>query len=208
MNNSNIFKEIKQYLSPQQVAKYYLQDKGKRSGNNVFYKSPFRNEKTASFCVNNEKGFHDYGDGWHGDIISFVQELYHISPIDAAKTIIQDFALPIEIGQKANYKQIKNQRHKTLLNKKIRDALEKWFNNIFIKLCDENKINEICIDIVSKTIKSIDNLEKEENAIALQYLYYRQTELNLWIDEFMNAITEDEKLELFRHRKEIEKIWT
>ena len=63
MNNSNIFKEIKKYLSPQQVAKYYLQDKGKRSGNNVFYKSPFRNEKTASFCVNNEKGFHDYGDG-------------------------------------------------------------------------------------------------------------------------------------------------
>lgn len=208
MNNSNIFKEIKQYLSPQQVAAYYLQGKGKRSGNNVFYKSPFRNEKTASFCVNNEKGFHDYGDGWHGDIISFVQELYHISPIDAAKTLIQDFALPIEIGQKANYKQIKNQRHKTLLNKKIRDALEKWFNNIFIKLCDENKINEICIDIISKTIKSIDNLEKEENAIALQYLYYRQTELNLWIDEFINVTTEDEKLELFRHRKEIEKIWT
>lgn len=106
MNNSNIFKEIKQYLSPQQVAEYYLQDKGKMSGNNVFYKSPFRNEKTASFCVNNEKGFHDYGDGWHGDIISFVQELYHISPIDAAKTIIQDFALPIEIyPPKSNHKE-------------------------------------------------------------------------------------------------------
>ena len=39
MNNSNIFKEIKEYLSPQQVAEYYLQDKGKRAGNNVFYKS-------------------------------------------------------------------------------------------------------------------------------------------------------------------------
>ncbi len=208
MNNSNIFKEIKEYLSPQQVAEYYLQDKGKRSGNNVFYKSPFRNEKTASFCVNNEKGFHDYGDGWHGDIISFVQELYHISPIDAAKTLIQDLALPIEIGQKADYKQIKNQRHKNLLNKKIREALDNWFNSTFIKLCDENKINEIFIETISKTIKSIDDLEKEENAIALQYLYYRQTELNLWIDEFINVTTENEKLELFRHRKEIEKIWT
>lgn len=208
MNKSNIFKEIKQYLSPQQVAEYYLQDKGKRSGNNVFYKSPFRNEKTASFCVNNEKGFHDYGDGWHGDIISFVQELYHISPIDAAKTLIQDLALPIEIGQKADYKQIKNQRHKNLLNKKIREALDNWFNSTFIKLCDENKINEICIETISKTIKSINDLEKEENAIALQYLYYRQTELNLWIDEFIKVTTENEKLELFRHRKEIEKIWT
>ena len=45
--------------------------------------------------MNNEKGFHDYGDGWHGDIISFVQRLYNISPIDAAKTLIRDFALPI-----------------------------------------------------------------------------------------------------------------
>lgn len=204
----NIFKEIKQYLNPQLVAEYYLLDKGKKSGNNAFYKSPFRNEKTASFCVNNEKGFHDYGSGWHGDIISFVQELYNLTPIDAAKKLIQDFALPIEIGEKVDYKQVKAQKKKMVLSKKVREALDNWFNNTFIKLCDENKINETCIKIISKTIKSIDDLEKEENGIALQYLYYQQTEINLWIDEFINVTTEDEKLELFRHRKEIERIWT
>ena len=174
----------------------------------MFYTSPFRNEKTASFCVNNEKGFHDYGSGWHGDIISFVQELYNITPIDAAKVLIQDFALPIEIGKKLDYKQVKTQKKKMLLSKKVREALDNWFNNTFIKLCDENKINGTCIKIISKTIKSIDDLEKEENGIALQYLYYQQTEINLWIDEFINVYTENEKLELFRHRKEIEKIWT
>ena len=204
----NVFKDIKQYLNPQQVAEYYLHDHGKKSGDNVFYKSPFRNEKTASFCVNNEKGFHDYGSGWHGDIISFVQELYNTTPIDAAKTLIQDFALPIEMGQEVDYKQVKAQKKKMVLSKKVRDALDQWFNNTFIKLCDENKMNEKCIEIISAKIKSIDDLEKEENGIALQYLYYQQTELNLWIDEFINVTTEDEKLELFRHRKEIEKIWT
>lgn len=202
----NIFKEVKEYLNPKQVASYYISEKGKISGNNVFYKSPFRQEKTASFCVNNEKGFHDYGTGWHGDIINFIQELYHLTPIDAAKTLIQDFALPIKINEKSDYKQVKAQKHKNLLNKKVRDALDNWFNSTFIKLCDANKLNQICIESLSKQIKSIDDFEKEDLQIALQYLYYQQTEINLWIESFIDTKTEDEKIELFRHRREIEKI--
>lgn len=202
----NIFKEVKEYLNSKQVASYYISEKGKISGNNVFYKSPFRQEKTASFCVNNEKGFHDYGTGWHGDIINFVQELYHLTPIDAAKTLIQDFALPIKINEKSDYKQVKAQKHKNLLNKKVRNALDNWFNSTFIKLCDAHKSNQICIESLSKQIKSIDDFEKEDLQIALQYLYYTQTAINLWIESFIDTKTEDEKIELFRHRKEIEKI--
>lgn len=202
----NIFKEVKEYLDPKQVASYYISEKGKISGNNVFYKSPFRQEKTASFCINNEKGFHDYGTGWHGDIINFVQELYHITPIDAAKTLIQDFALPIKINEKSDYKQVKAQKHKNLLNKKVRYALDNWFNSTFIKLCDANKLNQICIESLSKQIKSIDDFENEDLQIALQYLYYTQTAINLWIESFIDTKTEDEKIELFRHRKEIEEI--
>ncbi len=202
----NIFQEVKEYLNPKQVASYYISEKGKISGNNVFYKSPFRQEKTASFCVNNEKGFHDYGTGWHGDIINFIQELYHLTPIDAAKTLIQDFALPIKINEKSDYKQVKAQKNKNLLNKKVRDALDNWFNSTFIKLCDANKLNQICIESLSKQIKSIDDFENEDLQIALQYLYYQQTEINLWIESFIDTKTEDEKIELFRHRREIEKI--
>lgn len=208
MYNLNIFKKIKEYLNPQQVAEYYLLGKGKKSGNNIFYKSPFRDEKTASFCVNNEKGFHDYGTGWHGDIISFVQELYHISAIDAAKTLIKDFALSIEIEKKPDYKKIKTQKRKNILNKKIREALDNWFNTTFSKLCDVNKINEICIKTLGKSIKNITDFENDDLTNALQYLYYMQTEINFWIEEFTKVETEYEKIELFRHRKEIETIWT
>ena len=206
MDNTNVFKEIKEYLNPQQVAQYYLSEKGKKSGNNLFYKSPFRNEKTASFCVNNEKGFHDYGNGWHGDIINFVQELYHISPIDAAKLLIKDFALPIEIERKTDYKKVKTQKRNILLNSKVKEGLDKWFKSTLIKLCNANKINEKCIANLSKSIKSNQNFENDDIVSALQYSYCRENEINLWIEEFINVTTNDEKLELFRHRKEIEKI--
>lgn len=206
MDNPNVFKEIKEYLKPQQVAQYYLSEKAKKSGNNLFYKSPFRNEKTASFCVNNEKGFHDYGSGWHGDIINFVQEMYHISPIDAAKLLIKDFALPIEIKKKNDYKKVRNQKRDILLNSKVKAGLQDWFKSTFIKLCDANKINKKCILNVRKSIQSNQDFENNNIVSALQYLHCREIEINLWIEEFINVTTDDEKLELFRHRKEIEKI--
>src|ERR1700746_2275148 len=37
--------------------------------------SPFQQEKTPSFYVNDQKGFyHDFSSGKHGDIIAFVME--------------------------------------------------------------------------------------------------------------------------------------
>ena len=108
--------------------------------------------------------------------------------------------------QKTDYKQIKAQKHKNLLNKKVREALENWFNTTFIKLCDADKTNTIFIESLNKRIKSIDDLENEDISNVLQYLYYQQSEINLWIDEFINTTTEDEKIELFRHRKEIEQV--
>lgn len=106
--------------------------------------------------------------------------------------------------QKTNYKQMKTQKHKNLLNKKVREALENWFNTTFIKLCDADKINRICIETLNKRIKNIADFENDDISNALKHLYYQQSEINLWIDEFINTTTEDEKVELFKHRKGIE----
>jgi len=57
----------------------YLIGKGfeldKRSNSRYsFFLSPFRNEKTASFCVNNSKNtWFDYGAGFGGDVIRLVE---------------------------------------------------------------------------------------------------------------------------------------
>lgn len=206
MNNTNIFRAIKEYLKPQDVAEYYIRDKGKKSGNNIFYKSPFRNEKTASFCVNNTKGFHDYGTGWHGDIISFLTKLYNLKPIEAAKLLIKDFSLPIEVNSKINYNEIKKYRQKNLFNNELKDSLQKWFNNMFIKLCNEKEANDISIKSIKKNLKELSDFNNEDISNSLVYLYNKQNMIEMWLDIFMEATTEKERLELFRQRREVEKI--
>lgn len=206
MYNTNIFKEIKEYLNPHQVAEYYMAEKGKKSGSNVFYKSPFRNEKTASFCVNNIKGFHDYGTGWHGDIINFVAELYKVKPIEAAEMLIKDFALPIQIRQKVNYQEAKKYRQRNTANNNVKETLQKWFNDTFIKLCNKNRENDMLINIITCNIKEQSDFDNEEINDALKYLYNKQNILEMWIENFIEATTDKDKLELFRYRKEVEKI--
>ena len=205
MYRTNLFKEVKEYLKPEQVAEYYIEQKGKKSGSNVFYKSPFRNEKTASFCVNNLKGCHDFGTGWHGDIISFVSKLYNVAPLDAAKILIKNFSLPIKLNERIDYKEVQKIKEKNTTNKNVTNGLEKWYNSTFIKVCDEYKTNEKIIEIIKKQIKEEKDFEKENLQQALQYLYFKENLLELWFEDFNNARTEEDKLKLFRNRKEVEK---
>lgn len=206
MYNENLFKQVKEYLKPEQVAEYYIAEKGKKSGSNTFYKSPFRSEKTASFCVSNLKGFHDFGTGWHGDIISFVSKLYNVTPLDAVKILIKDFALPIQLNQKIDYKEAQKIKKKHNTNKNVTDGLEQWHNKTFIKICDEYKKNEKIIEIMQKQLKEENNLENGDLLQALQYLYYKDNLLEMWFDDFNDVRTSEDKLELFRNRKEVEKI--
>lgn len=205
MYRTNLFKEVKEYLKPEQVAEYYIAEKGKKSGSNVFYKSPFRNEKTASFCVNNSKGFHDFGTGWHGDIISFVSKLYNVTPLDAANILIKNFSLPIKLNERIDYKEVQKIKEKNTTNKNVTNGLEKWYNSTFIKVCDEYKTNEKIIEIIKNQIKEEKDFEEENLQQALQYLYFKENLLELWFEDFNNARTEEDKLKLFRNRKEVEK---
>lgn len=59
----------------------YLQSLGyspvKQQGNNLWYKSPFRQETEASFKVNTELNqWYDFGTGKGGNIIALAQEIY------------------------------------------------------------------------------------------------------------------------------------
>ena len=50
---------------------------------------PFHHEKTASFTVNNEKGFyHCFGCGAHGDIIKFMMDLEKLPFIEAVERLV------------------------------------------------------------------------------------------------------------------------
>lgn len=70
---------------------YYLEEvanaePGKKQGNETYYKSPFRAEKTASFAVNEQTNtWYDFGEKKGGDIIKLDMELYQRSFVESVE---------------------------------------------------------------------------------------------------------------------------
>ena len=75
--------------------------------------SPFQQEKTPSFFVNDQKGFyHDFSSGKHGDIITFLMETEGVSFTEAVERLaaMAGLALPAPTPDAARHEQ----RRKTL----------------------------------------------------------------------------------------------
>lgn len=68
----------------------------KRAGREWKGLSPFNQEKTPSFTVNDQKGFyHDFSSGKHGDIFSFVMETEGLSFPEAVEKLAGDAGLEL-----------------------------------------------------------------------------------------------------------------
>lgn len=180
--------EIKNILKPTMVVQYYLGQPQKISGDNLIYKSPFRNERTASFWVSDKKGIHDFGTSIHYDIISFLQELFKIDFKTAIDKLCYDFKIN-------DFEQSSEELKLYLLERRqeeiqIHKNIDSWFYKIFNKLCQELNIWQ----------RAIPHLSGE----ALTIAYSKEVSLELLIDLFVNA-NEDEKIELWKDKEGIEK---
>lgn len=185
MNNA---KRIKELLTPSVVVEHYLGQPIKTNSVGMWFKSPFRNERTASFLVNNQKGIHDFGTSKHYDIISFLQELLGIDFKTAITKLQADFGI-IDYGQSSKELEAYLIR-KRQEDKQIKINLNKWFYATFINLCKELKMWK----------KILQHVKGE----ALLIAYSKGQYVDYLIDIFINA-TEDEKIELWKEKKEIEK---
>ena len=58
---------------------------------------------------------------------------------------------------------------------------------------------------MKKQLKEEENFKNKNLLQALQYLYFKENLLELYFEYFNNVRTEEEKLKLFRNRKEVEK---
>ncbi len=68
----------------------------KRRGREFIGLSPFTNEKTPSFTVNDEKGFfHCFSSGEHGGIIAFLMKTQRLSFYEAVKQLAEEANLPL-----------------------------------------------------------------------------------------------------------------
>ena len=86
--------------------------------------SPFQQEKSPSFTVNDQKGFyHDFSSGKHGDIINFVMETDGCAFPEAVERLAQmaGVALPASTPDAARHEQ----RRKTLYD--VMDLAAKFF---------------------------------------------------------------------------------
>ncbi len=95
----------------------------KRAGKEFKGLSPFHQEKTPSFTVNDQKGFyHDFSSGKHGDIINFVMETEGTSFPEAVAQMA-GMPLPAVTPDAARHEQ----RRKTLYD--VMDLAAKFFTD-------------------------------------------------------------------------------
>jgi DNA primase len=68
----------------------------RRQGREFVGLSPFTNERTPSFFVNDDKGFfHDFSSGKHGDLITFLQETERLSFTEAVERLAGEAGVPL-----------------------------------------------------------------------------------------------------------------
>lgn len=175
----NRFREIKSILNPQEVVQKYLGLPEKKTSTGLWYKSPFRKEKTASFCISN-KGIHDFGDSTHYDVISFVQKYFNTTPLRALEILCNDFRL-CGLGNEYETQEITRRLKKKKEEERlIKQKIEEWYSKEFQRVCDEIIINKKCL----KTFEKTANFE------VLRILYDEQVKLECYFEVLFDA---DEK---------------
>src|SRR5450631_2871391 len=96
----------------------------KRAGREWKGLSPFQQEKSPSFTVNDQKGFyHDFSSGKHGDIISFLMETEGVSFTEAVERLAQMAGVPLPAATPDAARH--EQRRKTLYD--VMDLAAKFF---------------------------------------------------------------------------------
>ena len=90
----------------------------KKKGSNYVGLSPFSDEKTGSFNVNDTKNiWKDFSSGKTGkNSISFVMELNQLSYPDAIKEIANKFSIIVEYEKESEAIKEENEEKKKLLN--------------------------------------------------------------------------------------------
>lgn len=180
----NKYQELKNILTNKEVVQRYLGLPEKQNSTGNWYKSPFRREKTASFCVS-DKGIHDFGSSEHFDIISFVERYFNITSLQALELISRDFGI-ITGNEYETDKTIERVKKKRAEEKRARELLNNWYNLELINICDKIQLNENCI----KACNIVPNSK------VLKILYDEQVELEFKFEMLINA-TEEEKIQMY-----------
>ncbi len=190
--------EIRVRLRVSQVVGKYVQLK--KRGKEFIGLSPFKNERTPSFTVNDEKGFyHCFSTGEHGNIFDFLMKTQSIGFGEAVKTLAIEAGMPTFKFSKTDekrekrfniykniYKLYSEISIKNLLDKKNRSAIEYLQKRGITK----NIIEEFKLGFVSAFNDNYDKLLKDfsEEEITATGLFYQNNKTNNFVDRFYSRV--------------------
>tara|TARA_B100000886_G_scaffold338214_1_gene300560 strand:+ start:511 stop:2298 length:1788 start_codon:yes stop_codon:yes gene_type:complete len=190
--------EIKLRLKVSQVVGKTVQLK--KRGKEFIGLSPFKNEKSPSFTVNDEKEFyHCFSSGEHGNIFDFLMKTKSIGFGEAVRSLAAEAGM--QPYRFSNFDQKRDQRfqtyknifkdysdyfHRQLFDSKNKEAKE----YLFTRGLNKNAIDEFKLGYVSWQNNFYEELIKKfsEDEINLTGLYYKNEKTGRYIDRFNSRI--------------------
>ncbi len=190
--------EIKLRLKVSQVVGKTVQLK--KRGKEFIGLSPFKNEKSPSFTVNDEKEFyHCFSSGEHGNIFDFLMKTKSIGFGEAVRSLATEAGMqPYRFSNfdkkrdlrfqtyKNIFKDYSNHFHQQLFNLSSKEALE----YLLKRGLEKNIIKEFQLGYVPWQNNFYDELLKKysEEEINLTGLYYKNDKTGKFTDRFNSRI--------------------
>ena len=173
----------------------------KKRGKEFVGLSPFKNEKTPSFTVNDEKEFyHCFATSEHGNIFDFVMKTQNLRFGEAVKYLanlagMQPYMFTKQDEEREKkwkeylsiYSQYVNFYHDELLkNEKYSNARDYLKNRLFGK----NEVKKFKIGFIEKKPSFFNKLKKEfsEKSLIESGLFYFDEKKNIFVERFRGRL--------------------
>ena len=190
--------EIKLRLKVSQVVGKTVQLK--KRGKEFIGLSPFKNEKSPSFTVNDEKEFyHCFSSGEHGNIFDFLMKTKSIGFGEAVRSLAAEAGMqPYRFSNfdkkkdlrfqtyKDIFKDYSDYFHQQLFNSNNNEALEYFLK----RSLNKNIIEEFHLGYVPWQNNFYEELQKKysEEEINLTGLYYKNDKTGKFVDRFNSRV--------------------
>ena len=190
--------EIKLRLKVSQIVGKTV--KLKKRGKEFIGLSPFKNEKSPSFTVNDEKEFyHCFSSGEHGNIFDFLMKTKSIGFGEAVKNLAAEAGMqPYRFSNFDQKKDLRFQTYKNIFkdytnyfNNQLYDQnYQEALNYLFKRGLKKNIIDEFNLGYVPWKNNFYEELIKKysEEDINLTGLYYKNDKTGKYVDRFNSRV--------------------
>tara|TARA_B100001115_G_C15841666_1_gene422180 strand:+ start:1 stop:1773 length:1773 start_codon:yes stop_codon:yes gene_type:complete len=191
--------EIKSRLKVSTVVSKYLPIK--KRGKEFVGLSPFKNEKTPSFTINDEKGFyHCFSTGEHGNIFDFLMKTQNLKFGEAVRSLanlagLQPYRFTKQDEQREKEWNIYTEIYSDYIENQKKNVIPNYKNKIVLNYLKKRNLNieiakEFNIGYVPFESSSFVRMKNnfDENNLKDSGLFYLDERKNEYIDRFRGRL--------------------